>query len=203
MGIISEGDAKAVLAPYEQELLACVEEAWKVWKGKAASLVSRPRSRWRAGIVSGLIEEQVRMRFGAMKSVHLIDKGERLLVGVESKLLLRFKKVNEKLQTSNYPTRTSRRFDNQQPLEGYADLPRLTVGYRANRLATELLEVVLVFSIGSAVKFSWPLVGAARPQQMTLPTQTANTQKTGKKRRVTAKKTQGPGQKDGSEGEQV
>lgn len=209
MGIISKPDALAELQPYLDVLLECFEVAWQKWRDDSPQLFAKPKASLRAAALHGLIEEQVRMRLGAEPRLRIIEKGQRFLLGVHGRMVLRFKKLDEEYRTRTYPTRTARCFDAQGPLptlEEAADLPRVTVGYRLNQLATQLLEVVVVFSVDKEVCWLEPLHNGGAVQELLFepkspaPTQDAGTTRRDKSRRVTLKGT--PPSKDGEGGTQ-
>ncbi|NNB89654.1 hypothetical protein [Corallococcus exiguus] len=154
MGIIAKVDALEKLNPYVSRLLECVEEAWQTWTRHAPLLFKKPRATVRANALSQLIEDQVRMRLGSVSGLRIMTKGQRFLLGVHGHLVLRFKKLDDAYRTSTYPTPTANAFDGQGRLpflEDAEDLPRITIGYRLNTLATKLLEVVAVFAVGNNV----------------------------------------------------
>ncbi len=160
------GEARAVLLPHHDEVLGCVEEPWKQWRDIVMPLMPRVHARYRPNVMWGFIESQMRVRFGDVRGVELVEEGQRVMLGFKGKLLLRFKLMDADRMTRNFPTDTSNRFEEQQELPLYADLPRVTVGYRPNSLGTELLEVVVFFRVGAKLMWEYPLIGSARVHQL-------------------------------------
>jgi hypothetical protein len=169
LGIISIAEVQKVLEPYRNDVLACIEESWKQCRDQFIPLVPRAHGRFRPNAMAALVENQVRVRFGDVGSkVHVLSKGQRLLVGFQGKFFLHFKQMDADRLTRNFQTRTAKRFERQEYTVEYGDVPRVTVGYRLNSLGTELLEVVVLFRFQGKLLWEFPLVGTARVHQLEL-----------------------------------
>lgn len=203
MGIISKAQALEILKPHLPLLQESVEVAWGKWKGEGPKLFMMPNPRLRANAVNNLIEQEVRLRFGAASDVRIVERGQRFLLGVKGRLLLRFKKVDAEFRTRTYPTRTACAFDAQGKLaifEEHADLPRVTLGYQLNRLATHINEVALVFAVGSEVRWHEPLLHVGPVQQLLVPpTQAAPAANASRPRRVIIKQPRPAQESEGGE----
>ena len=75
-------------------------------------------------------------------------------------LVVRFKKVDEDLRTSNFPTPTALLFDSQAPLPGIPLGDRVTVGYLLNEFETSILGVFVILAKSDRVLWSYELAAA-------------------------------------------
>ncbi|QRK06059.1 hypothetical protein JQX13_38940 [Archangium violaceum] len=168
MGIISKEAVQELLAPHHNEVLACVEEAWKRCRDNVLPLMPRAKRRYRANAMAGLIESQARERLGSAPDIHIVDEGQRFLLGVKGRFFLLFKQMDSERRTRNLLTDTAIKFRAQLPLAEFGNVPRVTVGYRLSELADRLIEVVVFFSIDDKVQWEYPLAGDARVHQLEL-----------------------------------
>ena len=72
-------------------------------------------------------------------------------------IVVRFKKLDDELRVSNFPTRGARRFNGQMQLPGMPACPRLTLGYQMNEARTEILGVHLAFLLNRRLMWSYQL----------------------------------------------
>lgn len=170
LGIITEADALRVLKPLHTCLYAVVESAWRDFQAMSPGLV-RPHMRWKTTTMHEFMVQHARARLDGVQGVALVE-GNRFLASVEDTLLLRFKKLDQTLRTSNYPTPTAQRFDAQLPLASLLSprLPRVTVGYQPRRDWTELIAVTVVHSVGKHVQWFYDL-DSEEQSQTVLPAQ--------------------------------
>ncbi len=159
MGMISESQAKAILEPYHPVIHSCVASAWRRWEQQLRFSVALPSARYAANTMYELMVDEVRRQLTQLPGVTIIE-GQRFLVGIGG-LVLRFKKLNSALETSNYPTDTAMMFDAQLVLPGIPEGPRITVGYRHDRFWSRLLDVVVVASASKQVLWSYSVVPPA------------------------------------------
>src|SRR5207249_1056344 len=75
-------------------------------------------------------------------------------IEIEEKLLIRCKKLGGDSLPSNYPTERAEEYDRGDDLPGIPPAPqRLTLGYRLNRLQTDLKDVLISNSIGGRLLY--------------------------------------------------
>lgn len=163
---ISENEAAKRLSPILQPLVDCVTAAFANAKKVQGTLVGHHPATM-ANVMSSMFEDEARTRVMSMPGVAAISRGRGFLLGFKG-VLVRFKKVDHEYRTRNYPTRGSLRFDQQLPIEGVPPHPRVTLGYRLNRLGTAVVDLALVFSMGQKVLWVHQLAGSAAVTQLPL-----------------------------------
>ena len=159
MANFSIEEAKILLAPYHNDLYACLMKAWQRWVSEFAPLLPDTSPRARANMVYDLIIDEGRRRLSGQWGVKFVEGQSRYLLNVKDRLIVRFKKLDENLQTHNYPTLLSLQFDDQMDLPGsgfVSSLPRVTVGYRLKNFDTEI-DPFVVYSVGKRVEGSYIL----------------------------------------------
>jgi hypothetical protein len=116
-GILTEEQARAVLAPYHDRLYACPARAFGAWRERGVSFVSRPSASFRAQFIREHMVEYAREGFGDIPQATIYEQGrqgrqeadadgsggspmnapvaERFLLGLaDSTLLVQFKKID-------------------------------------------------------------------------------------------------------------
>lgn len=163
-------EAQNLLAPYHPRLLQCFDEGWKRYDDTIPRRLPLISSRGQANAYHEFLVEEVRTRLGGLEGI-LIDesKDNRFLVYVQQQLLLRFKKLDRKLRTSNYPTPTSVAFDAQEEIEGLPECCRLTVGYQFDRMRRGLKSVYVLYAKGREPLWHYDLRDPSLHQVMELP----------------------------------
>jgi hypothetical protein len=149
-----------------QPLVDCVNAAFNKASLTQRTLVGHHPGTM-ASVLSSMFEDEARTRIAALPGVALISRGRSFLVSFKG-VLVRFKKVDPDYRTRNYPTDASLRFDHQVPLPGIPPHPRLTLGYRLNRLGTAIVDLALIFSQGKKVVWVHQLSGSAVVTQLSL-----------------------------------
>jgi hypothetical protein len=85
----------------------------------------------------------------------------RILLTVSSArvhMVLRFKHVNKKLETANYPTQHSLAYDDQQPNLPYIpEGSRITIGYLLNDDETKLVAIYVICAIGRRIQWEYTI----------------------------------------------
>jgi hypothetical protein len=77
------------------------------------------------------------------------------LLEIEECILLRFKKLTADKLTRNYPTRHACDYDRGRDLPGIPPAAqRMTLGYRVNRLHTNVRDVLVTYAIGKDVIYA-------------------------------------------------
>jgi hypothetical protein len=155
--------ARKILGPHEANLLACVEDSWKKFSDHFRSQVAIWHPTSRATMVWQLMVDQARVRFADTKGVRLHDSSERFVLVFEDLLVIRMKKLDEQLQTANYPTETAERVDAQLPIGGIPPKATwLTVGYVLDVSQTKIDSVNVVCHVADVVAWEYALQEPAR-----------------------------------------
>jgi len=159
---ISKVQAQQQIGPYHDRIAEAVYSAWDKLVQEVLALFPGATVRFKRNAMYELMIQKARPLFEDVDGLKLIEtKRGRILLIVKSAanpLILRFKKVNNKFETSNYPTQESLAYDNQMPyLPGIPPGARITVGYVMNEQETELRSVHIICSKGNIVYWDYPL----------------------------------------------
>jgi len=141
---VSVDDAKRLLGPHLSTLKSCVDagiEKFNVDHGSNRHYLS-PHSR--ANIIRDLIIYHVRIAFESKDGVTIMERGRLFLLNIGGEVLLRFKKMNERMLTSNIPTQQAQNFSRQQLSFGFLHpLTSINVGYIPNDVYTRPQRVII------------------------------------------------------------
>src|SRR5574341_1551067 len=162
MAPISKEQAQQRIGPHHDRIAEAVYSAWDKLVQDVLPLFPGSTVRFRRNAMYELMIQKGRPLFEDIKGLRLVEtKTGRILLIVKDStgpLILRFKKVNDKFETSNYPTQESLDFDNQTPdLPGIPSGTRITVGYVMNEQETELRSVHIICSKRNRVYWDYPL----------------------------------------------
>lgn len=147
--VVSMDDAKLELGLIEDRLEECVKEGWNELRMVQTSMHPGMRVRARRTLLQELVVKQIEKAFGEIPGFRIIEgKTGRVLLVVADRLVLQFRHVDGELRTANFPTKMAKDFDEQRHIEGLPPLPRLTIGYRLDKLETDVAAVYVIFSIG-------------------------------------------------------
>lgn len=143
--IISVAEARGLLGPHIPTLKKCVDAGlydFNVEHGSNRHYLS-PHSR--AMIIRDLIIFHVRKAFDGKEGVSIIEKGRLFLLNIGGKILLRFKKMNERMLASNVPTKQALDFSRQQlSFKGFlTPITNMNVGYIPNDVWTYPEKVII------------------------------------------------------------
>ena len=164
--MISEEEARTLLDPYHTPLRACVTTAWQQWRTVILPVVPVAYPRGQANIIYELIAQEARRQFLPLPGVQIIEGAVRLFLAIGDRVLIRFKKLNERLRPSNYPTYQALLFDEQMDLPTIpSKAERITVGYKLNELQTDI-SVHVVYLQGKDIVWDYLL---EQPQTTVLP----------------------------------
>jgi len=152
-------DETTELHPYLDELSGCIRAGWVAWEDLGTRepglrLPLGPRTR--ACFVYEHVVFAIRQRFTNRPGVHINERRGFLELLIGSKYLIRFKKLNKNLQSSNIPTKQQKRwFDLQLELP---DMPpqamRLVAGYRLNLAGTEIEQLAITQPVGRKIRWA-------------------------------------------------
>lgn len=167
---VSLDDAKKALEAHHPALLRCVRRAWGTWR-KVAPAFAMPEPSTRAMIVWNGWTDAIRAEFGDTPSVRIVEKSDRIFLLFRNKIAVRLKKVDEKLRTSNYPTKTALQVDGQRGVPGAPmDTPILTVAYTIDpQDPTKLSSIDVIYAVDKSALWEYSLLEpAAVVQQLPL-----------------------------------
>jgi hypothetical protein len=158
MVAVSMDEAKMELRLIEDRLEECVKEAWKEFRGVQAALYPEMRVRVRRNLLQGLVVKQIERAFAGVPGFHIIDsKCGRVLLVVADRVVLQFRHIRDGFKTANINTKTAREFDEQRYIDGFPPLPRITIGYRLDKLETAVSGVYVIFNVGKRTEWHYPL----------------------------------------------
>lgn len=147
--LISEAEARALFAPYLPLLSDCLMSGWVAWEAVRSTPQGRPLGKSaRARIVWDHATRRAEDLFDSMSEVGKA-RVHGLLILDFSLALLRFKKLDNNLQTRGIPTRQQQLFADQaqtemQQLSLWRPVPMIVAGYLLDRLETGIDRLVLV-----------------------------------------------------------
>lgn len=148
---ISSEEAKLILEPHVENLQMCVSMGLKEYSDAYSGYRSLHSPWTRASLVRDHIVEQVKKVFDEIEGIKIIQKRGLLLVSIEGKLLLRFKKFDRRMLTRNNPTQQAFRFSEQLSIPGFPPAAtNINVGYMPNELWTDVFKVLITCPNGSA-----------------------------------------------------
>ncbi len=154
---VSLEEAQSILSPYHGELRACVSGGWAKWINEVKPQFPTPTRRLRANAVWDGMVDEARVRFNDLPEVAMLDRGDRFFLAFEGRLLARFKKLDDRLRTRNYPTQGSLDLDAQMNLPAVPDGSMITIGYRVNELLMSLKDILVVMSRSNRVMWSYEI----------------------------------------------
>jgi len=143
--IISQSDVFGVLEPHIPTIRECVHAGLDDFNVNYDSERFRLSARSRASVIRDLIFFHVRRLFEGVKGVKILQKETFEGLLVEQRILLRIKKLNNKKQASNLPTRQALDFSNQQLcFEGFLPpIACLNLGYIPDKAWVCAEEIVI------------------------------------------------------------
>jgi hypothetical protein len=137
---------RSIIGPHHDALRDAVLKALDRWKRDVRGAMPLHPPTVRANMIWGLMVDEARQRFGAIRGVHIVDRDQRFLVVFRNRVVVRFKKLNEAHETANYPTPAAILLDEQQTIEGIpAGTIIVSVGYVLDSQTTEIDSVLVTF----------------------------------------------------------
>jgi hypothetical protein len=148
--IISKERAEPIIAPYRDLISGCLWRAWDTWKITALPVAVAARSR--ANVVYDYAADEARRTLKDVPGLTLTESRGFVLVNIEDKLILRYKKFRNNLRTSGIPTQQALDFAHQQlSIPGMPPVTHLVAGYLLDDFAQEISRVAITCSIGSRI----------------------------------------------------
>src|SRR5436309_10577080 len=146
--LLSKTQAERILAPHRVALRDCIIAGWNQWEALPAKARAAIGSRARACVVYDFIIQAVSHRFEGRRGVQLFRSRGLWMLGIDNRLVVRFKKLRTDLRYSNYPTRQQQLFSRQLDLVGIPAATRLVAGYLLDPLAIRISQTVITLQIG-------------------------------------------------------
>ena len=146
---MNKDDARSILEPYHRELWEIWHTAWKRWL-KLPDRAVLNHDRVRANIVWAFAIDEATSRFDETEEIRINDAHATKTFEIEDKLLFRFKKMDQKGISRNYPTQRAIFFSNQLELPGIPyGLGRVDIGYVLNDIKTSIVEILVSYRAGA------------------------------------------------------
>jgi hypothetical protein len=158
VGIISEIDAQAVLEKHHDALFRTTVKAFTRTQEGPLLLTKLPHIGHLTNAMHALTQEEARDRFSDALDVEVVE-GRTFFLNVANRALVRFKKVDCELRTSNYPTARAKALDGQLVLEDVSELPIITVGYETDPVWSKLQSVTVFLAIDKEPRWHYELTG--------------------------------------------
>lgn len=169
MRILSNEQVKGELAEFEALLADAVKSAWSQSLTLLRGFRFRPSARYRSTAVQELIVQEVTARFPD----RMFRSKGRHMMRISPGLILQFKKLDRYGRPRNYPTRCALQFERQLSIEGMPDGTRATIGYQADELGANILELAVVIQDEGGVSGRWSLREEIAPVKPIRPQVTA------------------------------
>jgi hypothetical protein len=167
--IVSEDAAKSILNPHLDSFLTIIKEAWGSWEelGEKAPELRAPLSaRCRASFIYDHIAYRARSRFDGIQGVRLEERRGFLLLHIDNKVTIRFKKLDAKNRTRNVPTQQQIRFSLQLEMEGLPKSTRLVAGYKLNDVQTAIQQIAVTCPVGNNLQWFFEIPDADAPSNI-------------------------------------
>lgn len=141
---MTEGFAKEFLKPYYPVLQASIQHGWSQYH----QVYTHPdhEARTRANLIHDHAVGYAKQNLAPMAGIRYLRVQERNLFQIRDTVILSFKKLDQQLLGSNYPTSFALEFAKQEHLPGIPDsLPRLNVGYVPDVTFTQLYGIFVTY----------------------------------------------------------
>jgi len=151
--------AEQLVQRYGQVFKDCFESGFRHWLERHRDELSIHRGRTRSCCVWDYVIDQLRTAFAADRRFRFIDTRDTTYIAYEQSFLIKVKKLDRCLRTSNVPTGTSEKFNHQLPLGFDGEWTHLYLGYIPDDLNMKVEQVHLTCPNGSRVAWSIPILG--------------------------------------------
>jgi hypothetical protein len=154
--LLSAAEAQEILAPHLpafREFMDTAVGMWRDFETRVPDLRRGLSNYTRARFIYDHIARQIRDGLQNHPEMHpgvtLLEERGLLLLGIDSVLLVRFKKLRKKdLRSGNYPTRRQIDYYAQQDLPGIPKAVRVTAGYVLDPTGSCIAEFEITCSVG-------------------------------------------------------
>jgi hypothetical protein len=159
---VQADDAERLLKPWLPQILECHHNALSFWQSCAASIpklaLDDINNQARARVISNSIARDVKIRFTGRKGITLTEDSGFLVMIIEERIAVRFKKLDNNLRPSNIPTRQQHDFAWQGLLIGFPpEATNLTFGHKLDSTGTGFSGFWLQCPRGNRNLWSIPL----------------------------------------------
>lgn len=148
-------EVRLILGSFLEPIRLCIVGAVSDYQEYPTEKRAVHCDRTRANIVRDHAVQRARDLFASEPRVRFVDEGELTLLSVDSKLRIRFKKLDPRLRTRNHETAQSRMFAEQEmvgeqtTLPGLPDPTNINAGYIINAVGTGAQSTWLVCPDGT------------------------------------------------------
>lgn len=140
-------EVRARLSKHWMTLAGLPHKALDRYK-RMARRFAQPSARFRSNSIHELMVDEMRKIAGES----IFSSGGRSVLRADNDLVVQFKKIDSQGRTKNIKTTASDGWNTQQlGLPGIPDTMRVTLGYRLNRLNTEVIDVSMVARDGDQI----------------------------------------------------
>jgi hypothetical protein len=148
-------DAQAILSPYADELVGCIQTGWGNYHSEVTPAGrSKLEPRTRANIVNDFARDHALATFSGRPDLHTCTDLGFFKLYVADRLVLRIKKLGPDLLVANVQTDQQRDWYNNEPVRGIpTDHLRLNLGYRLTPAADAIADVLITWQA------SWHTLG--------------------------------------------
>jgi hypothetical protein len=144
--LLSRAEAEALLQPYLADVCAPIRSAWKRWDELPVATRQPFTERTRANIIHDWTVLEAKRTLDRPPALTLTEQPGFLVVTVEDRLALRYKKLDDDLAIAGIPTSQFQLWSGQQTLEGLEPLTNITVGYCVTEMG-KLGEIMLLCKV--------------------------------------------------------
>lgn len=165
--ILSEDEAKELLAPYLKLFKKSLNDGFRAWEllgEKAPELRVCLSKQCRARFIYDHIVRAAKEHFQEIENIRFKEKSGLLTVHVEldhTVIVLRFKKLDDNKKSRSYPTANQLAFSLQLSLPGWPDATRLVAGYQLDVLGLETKDLLITCPIGHRVEWFFSIKDVA------------------------------------------
>ncbi len=159
--------AELMVQRYGPILNGCLETAYARWIEKHRSELNIHRGRTRSSWVWDCAVDLLRSALATNRAFRFIDVHGTTYITYNQEFLIKVKKFDKSLRTSNIPTLASGRFNRQLPLGFEDELTHLYLGYVPDDLNMRIEQVHITCPMGNRVAWSI-LVAPDQPSQQPL-----------------------------------
>jgi hypothetical protein len=165
-----EDIVREVLHSYEDGIFKAVHGAWNDWGELSLGGRLLFPARSRACLVHDFMVQRAISGWSDDSAVRVIHRDETAKFVILDRVLLRFKKADDRGLGSNIPTQASLNFvEQQQELPGIPDAHKVEIVYVLNRLQTQIDRVVVVARDGEERLWDYVIPPADTAEVIPLP----------------------------------
>lgn len=151
---LSEDEAKTILERLFPYFWQIVLAAWQDWEKIPPAQRLKIGARARANNIYDFIAFHARFILGKVPGCNIIDHRGLMVLGVDGRAIVRFKKLRDDKRTSNIMTQQQMLFSTGKELPGMPPKAgRLVVGYLLNLTATGIEALLVTCQQGTRLEY--------------------------------------------------